>query len=711
MSFRLAFILLPLAGGLVPWATAQDVMVSAAQVQGLPVGTAALGRTVRLEGVMTFIDAAAGRAFVQDESGGIALKLTPQAVLPAGLRPGSRVIVEGVTAVGQFLPWVEGPGGAAPSIQVIGEGALPVAKPVNSPQLTLPDMDSQWIEIWGVVRPPQAPYQGAVVALEAEGRTFFVYLPEGASPRQLSPSLLGIRVRIRAVAGTFVNERRQMTRRVLFIPSIESITTEKALILDDPFQRPQVAFDELLRAHTKGAIERAKVSGTVTLALPNQGLYIREANGGGLWVQTSQGFAGPLVKAGDVVEAVGWPEASDFRPEMRGAVFRVVSHGTPVLPISATAQELLSSRHHADLVVVEGSVVGHVDEPLGTRLLLSHDDGFFEARIPHSVAKEPLPEWVRDARLKITGICENVPGEGVSSLQISPMFFIRVSAMRDVVVISSPPWWSARRMLWLLGVAVGCAMLVGIWAVALRRRVAIQTRVIEAQVHRAGAHEERQRLARELHDSLEQEMTGVGLQLETALARLATEPDAAKLSVERARRLLHRAQRETRETIWDLRSSPNDPSVLPGLLRELLGPLVDAAGSTLQVTCSENLPEGMQNSLMHHLVRVAQEAVANSTKHGQSRTIRVSVDFVNDEIRLRVADDGCGFQQDGVPGARQGHFGLTGMQERAAKCDGTLTISSTPGHGTEVLFTAPIPPRNQSLHENSHSSQTSHSPR
>ena len=695
MNFHCPFVLLLFVVFFPQWAAAQDVVVAAAQVQGLSVESAALGKPVRLEGVMTFIDSASGRAFMQDESGGVALKLNPQAPLPQGLRTGSRVIVEGVTAIGQFLPWVEGSGGSTPTITVIGEGILPVAKPVNGAQLTLPDMDSQWIEIWGVVRPPQAPYQGAVVALEAEGRTFFAYLPEGASPRQLPPSLLGIRVRIRAVAGTFVNERRQMTRRVLFIPSIDSITTEKALILDDPFQRPLVAFDELLRAHTQGAIERAKVRGTVTLALPNQGLFIREDSDGGLWVQTSQGFSGPLVKAGDVVEAVGWPEASDFRPELRGAVFRVVSHGVPVLPIPATAKDLLSSRHHADLVVVEGSVVGHVDEPNGTRLLLNNNEVFFEARIPHSVVKEPLPEWVRDARLRITGICENVPGEGVSSLQVSPMFFIRVSALGDVLVISSPPWWSTRRMLWLLGVVVGCALLVGIWAVALRRRVAVQTRVIEAQVHRAGAHEERQRLARELHDSLEQEMTGVGLQLETALARLSSDPDAAKLSVERARRLLHRAQRETRETIWDLRSSPNDPSVLPGLLTEILGPLVDAAGSTLEVSCSEDLPEGLPNSLMHHLVRVAQEAVANSTKHGQSRTIRVSVDFMNDEIRLRVADDGCGFQQDGVPGARQGHFGLTGMQERASKCDGSLTISSNPGRGTEVLFTAPIPPRTQ----------------
>lgn len=245
-------------------------------------------------------------------------------------------------------------------------------------------------------------------------------------------------------------------------------------------------------------------------------------------------------------------------------------------------------------------------------------------------------------------------------------------------------------MLWVLGVAVGCALLIGSWAISLRRRVAIQTGVIKAQVHRAGAQEERQRLARELHDSLEQEMTGVGLQLETALTRLEREPDSARGSIERARRLLHRSQRETRESIWDLRSSPTDPSVLPGLLQEILTPVTDEVGTALEVNCSKDIPDGLPETIMHRLVRIAQESVTNAIRHGQSKRIRVSVDFYQDSIRLTVSDDGCGFRLSEAPGARQGHFGLTGMNERAAKCDGKLTVSSEPGEGTTIIFTAPI---------------------
>jgi len=686
LSRRIATCLLL---GSVSWASGQEVITSAAQVQALPIEVAELDRPVRIEGVVTYIDTASGQAFVQDASGGVSLKLTPEDELPAGLQSGTAVIVEGVTARGQFLPRIVG-GPTGLKIQTVGQGGLPAAKPVNGPQLTLPDMDSQWIEIRGVVRPPPAPYGGAVLALEAEGRTFFAYVPETAEKRSLPPSLLGVRVKVRAVAGTFVNDRRQMTRRVLLLPSIDSITAEETLVVDDPFQRPLTAFDELLRAHTPGASERAKVRGIALLAIPNEGLFIREENGGGLWLQTSQGFSGPAVVPGDTVEAVGWPEAENFRPDLRGVVFRVVAHGPPVVPIRTTARDLLSARHHGDLVQLEGTLVGLYVDPLSTRLLLSHDEVFFEARVPATVARVPLQEWVRDTRLRISGVCENIPGEAVSSPQTSQTFFIRVSTIGDVVVISSPSWWTSQRLFWVLGGTLGCALLAGSWAIALRRRVAIQTKVIESQVHRAGVQEERQRLARELHDSLEQEMTGVGLQLETALARVGSDPAAAKLSVERARRLLHRAQRETRETIWDLRSSPTDPGVLPGVLREVLGPIAEAVGATVEVACSTNFPDGLHGSLMHHLVRIAHEAVANAAKHGQPKSIMVSLDFIGDHIHLLVRDDGCGFLQATAPGARQGHFGLTGMGERATKTDGKLTITSAPGQGTQVRFTAPL---------------------
>ena len=673
-------------------AGAQPPISRAADIHALSTEQAAQARPVLIEGVITYVDAASGRAFVQDDSGGVSLRLKPGEKLGEEIRAGARVRVQGFTEAGGLFPEIGGSEGQAAALEWLGPGAMPEPRVLNGFQLMEPLVDGQWVEIRGVLRPPPQPYRGATLAVEASGRTVFAYMPDSDKPRELPQAMLGIPVKVRAVAGTFVNDRRQMTRRVLYLPSLEFISPDEARALDDPFALPLTHFDDLLRAESPSVSERARVRGIVTLVQPNEGLYLREeqSGGGGLWVQTSQGFTPESVRAGDVVEAVGWPEVTDFRPDLRGAVFRVVKPGPPVAPLVASAAELLTTRHHADLVQVDATLIGIFDDPLSTRLLLSDGHVVLEARIPAALARQPLPEWVRDARLRLTGICVNIPAETIGSPQSSQTFFIRIGALEDVVVLSSPSWWTPGRMIWALGIVVGCALLVSGWAMALSRRVAIQTKVIEAQVHRAGVQEERHRLARELHDSLEQEMTGVGLQLETALARIDSEPDAARNSIERARRLLHRAQRETRETIWDLRSSPTDPGVLPGLFQEALAPLAEAAGAELEVSFSQNVPDGLSGTLMHHLARVAHEAVANAAKHGHPRHLRVSLDVIDGQIELIVRDDGCGFDQSGAPGARQGHFGLTGMLERAAKCGGSLSIRSSPGEGTEVRLTAPI---------------------
>ncbi len=677
----------------------EKIYTRAIEIRALPIDVAGQAHPVRLEGILTFMDPATGIAFFQDETSGISLDLPKYSQLPKELKMGSRVIVQGVTSRGLFLPSVAGIDGGIPKIEVLDEASMPPSKAVRGPDLIVPKMDSQWIELWGMVRPPPSTYRNAALTVETEGRTFFVYLPGNATQREISPNLLGAPVRIRAVAGTFVNSDRQMTRRVLFLPSMEFITADSRPEIDDPFSSPLTVFDDLLRAQTAGAGERVKVRGTVLLALPNEGLYLRESSGGALRVQTSQEFSAPMVRPGDVVEAVGWPEASDFRPELRGGLFRVIDRQQPLRANPESLSEILSGRHHADYVELEASVIGISVEPSGIKLLMNNHNIFFEARIPAMIATVPDPLWVRDSRLKIRGIAENVPSDALTNPQVSQTFFVRVSQLSDIVLLESPPWWTAKHMLWLLVGTLGCGLLVASWAFALRRRVAYQTKIIENQVHREGVQEERQRLARELHDSLEQEMTGVGLQLETAMARLEHQPEAARTSVERARRLLHRAQRETRETIWDLRSSPTDPHVLPSYLEEILQPLAESAGAVLHVTCDVAEAAKVSSGLMHHITRVASEAVANATKHGHAKNVRLNLTIDDSELCLRVQDDGSGFIQAEAPGARQGHFGLTGMQERAGKCGGSVQISSSIGAGTEICFRAPLENESHPNHE------------
>ena len=112
MNLRPCAIAVCLLVGSSSWVPAQEAITSAAQVQALPIELAELARPVRIEGVITYIDTAAGQAFIQDSSGGVSLKLIPGDPLPAELRSGSLVSVEGVTARGQFLPRIVGAAGS-----------------------------------------------------------------------------------------------------------------------------------------------------------------------------------------------------------------------------------------------------------------------------------------------------------------------------------------------------------------------------------------------------------------------------------------------------------------------------------------------------------------------------------------------------------------------------------------------------------------------
>ncbi len=674
-------------------ARAEEPLDSAARIHALSAEEADRALPVTLEGVVTFYDRRWNALFIQDRSGGLYVKIASDNPAVATLRAGLRVQVEGVTGRGHFLPEVRGRDGAGATVRIIGEAALPEPLAVTGTQLTAPELDCQWVELSGVVRPPRTYRRDAVFAIEAEGRTFYCYLPDGGRPRDLVPGMLGVGVRVRAVAGTLFNDRRQMTGRVLYLASLDQVQVPVAAVAqEDVFLRPLTAFDDLLRGGLPAAHDRKKVRGIVMLPLTNEGFFLRGETGGGLWVQTSQQVTAKNVRPGDIVEVAGWPEAADYRPDLRGGVFRVVGNaGARPEPVRVPAAELLAAAHHADLVEVQGSVIGRLDNDESTRLILSDGSTVFEARLMREGGAPILPDWPRDTRLRLTGVCQNLPGEALSNPQRSPTFMIRLHRREDVQVLSTPPWWTTRRLIWGLAAAAGCALLAGGWAFTLRHRVTAQTRVIEAQVRRAGVEEERQRLARELHDSLEQEMTGVGLQLETALARMDGPPEPVRRSVENARRLLQRTQRETREAIWDLRTVPGDPQVLPGLLREGLAPLVESAGAEIEIVCDSALPDSLPRTITHHLLRIAHEAVANALRHGHARQLALRLVFTPGTVTLTVTDDGGGFDPARALGATQGHFGLTGVRERAAKCGGSVEISSAPGRGTALTFTAPLP--------------------
>jgi two-component system NarL family sensor kinase len=205
-----------------------------------------------------------------------------------------------------------------------------------------------------------------------------------------------------------------------------------------------------------------------------------------------------------------------------------------------------------------------------------------------------------------------------------------------------------------------------------------------------GVVEERNRLAREIHDTLAQGLSAIALQLETADAFLEgivpdESPNAPRLSqvqqaIQKALALARDNLVEARHSVLDLRAAPLEGSTLA----EALSKLVQSVSHTVGVPISFLL-EGDTRPLPIHvevgLYRIAQEALNNIARHAAAHQAAVRLRILPTQIELTIQDDGCGFDPNEIPDAR---FGLVGLAERVKLLDGTLQIESSPNEGTQV---------------------------
>lgn len=201
--------------------------------------------------------------------------------------------------------------------------------------------------------------------------------------------------------------------------------------------------------------------------------------------------------------------------------------------------------------------------------------------------------------------------------------------------------------------------------------------------------QERNRIAREIHDNLAQEILGISVQLEIVARTLGSAPDAARQHLDRARALVRSSVAEARRYVWDLRSQSLDERDLPAALAEMTRRLTAESGVQTQFNVSGTF-RPLAPQVENNLLRIGQEAVGNAVRHAQAKTVTVSLDFGAREVRLEVKDDGRGFDAASYDGGKGGHFGLVGMRERAEQMGGNAMFKSEPGAGTEVTVRVPI---------------------
>lgn len=201
--------------------------------------------------------------------------------------------------------------------------------------------------------------------------------------------------------------------------------------------------------------------------------------------------------------------------------------------------------------------------------------------------------------------------------------------------------------------------------------VADRERRAAARIGELSAAAERNRLARDIHDSLGHHLTAISIQLEKAAAFAARDADVAGQALADARRSVGRALADVRASVGTLRAEP---------VR-----LVDALGGLGVELLVEGEERDTGQATVTALYRAAQEAVTNARRHGGATRVTVAVRFGADDTRLEVTDNGRGFDTSSPSTG----FGLPGLRERAALLGGTVTVDSTPGTGTRVAVTVP----------------------
>jgi signal transduction histidine kinase len=252
-------------------------------------------------------------------------------------------------------------------------------------------------------------------------------------------------------------------------------------------------------------------------------------------------------------------------------------------------------------------------------------------------------------------------------------------------------------VIWLIGAGTGIGILLGVWINAIigqsvRRRELIEQleesrAELAAAQRREGMMAERERLAREIHDTLSQGFTSIVMHLEAAEQALPDDLVTLQRHLDRARETARDSLQEARRVVHDLRPDLLARQSLFQALERVVQRWSEENGVQASVTTTGTvvpLPADVDVTLL----RVTQEALANVARHAEAERVTLTLSYMNDVVVLDVQDNGVGL--DGAAPSAGSGFGLTAMRERIEQLGGTLFVESEPGEGTTLVVDIPL---------------------
>ena len=400
-----------------------------------------------------------------------------------------------------------------------------------------------------------------------------------------------------------------------------------------------------IREALGGNDSSAAVSGTVTYAA--NGVFFLQRESDGLKVHAS----GKLPAVGDEVTVDGSPSLEGGHVMFVSKTWRRIGDGELPEALAVKSDDLVSGEGktvNALRVTVEGRTIGVTENGFAMNV-----DG-----VPVNVMVPTLPGFLSDCDrthpvVSVTGIAELMLDQSILLGREGYVMGVKVdvAAPEDVVLKPDLAYLAAKRdrmvvlTSWGFAGVLALGVIVFLVVIFRQRRGMFRTRTIMA---------ERKRMADDIHDTIEQHLVGAGMLLK--INRISEAQD-----------ILVRAKREIRDIVWGLKND-DMMRLSPAEMLRNLAHEENTKGLYRVDTRLEGLPGAMDAAAMRDLSLIVRESIGNAVKHGGAKKIAISADALEGSgWRMRISNDGAPFDPETAPGAKEGHFGLEGMKQRARR--------------------------------------------
>lgn len=613
---------------------------------------------------------------------------------------GVDIELEGYLDQGAFAPVI-----LPTRITILGQSTLPDAPRADMTRFLNGADELRRVTVNGVV---QNIYTDSAhwwsLRVETGVGHFLTRLPK--EERYAPDRLLDAEVELTGVAAVAWNWRSEFVCPRLIIAHRDDIRILRPAT--DPFTAELVAIENLDSYSSFGRPRhRRRIEGTVTYYDGDLLLYVQD-KGVGIEVRLHERMA---VNVGDRVEVSGFIDTSRYLAGLRGAVARRVGRLEDPVPVATTISQIIEEHQGFEggqpttLKSCDGQLIQVTGRLLDFQVGTATDPHRLEIDCGDAVTTAfltgPADQLSPGTELQVTGIAKLAFSGPVASASLAKLdrVDLLLRDANDIVIISRPSWWTARRTFNALLITAGLALLACLWAFTIRRTLAQRTNQLASEMRNRrdaalefqGAIRERTRLAANLHDTLLQTLAGVAYQIEACGQPGRADETSFRNHLETASRMIQHGQEDLRNTVWALHSLPLTEGCFVDSVKHVCRKFGQGQDVEINVDCESDFPS-LADFIAGNLLLVIQESIHNAIKHANAQQIDVELSESKDRngVSVLVRDDGKGFDLNKRKRSSDGHFGLEGMEQRIERLGGTLVIESQCGMGTSVRADIPL---------------------